>query len=172
MPGAAFLRGERVTLRTVQPEDYEFVHEHWNDPSIRYGAPMPTPISEEDIAGFVEEVDDAIQFLPCRDRTPVGFVMLFDIDAEASHAELGYWVVPDERGAGYATAAADLCLTHAFDDRGLHKVLARVFEGNEASIRVLEKLGFEREGQLRQHRYVNGEHVDVHLYGMTASEHR
>jgi RimJ/RimL family protein N-acetyltransferase len=170
MPGAVFLRGERLCLRTIAPEDYEFVHKHWNDPSIRYGAPMPTPFSKGEIGGFVENADDAVQFLPCDDGSPVGYVMLFDIEKEAGHGELGYWIVPDERGNGYATEAADLCLKHAFDDRGLHKVLARVFEGNDGSIRVLEKLGFEQEGLLREQHYVDGKYADMRLYGLLASE--
>jgi len=170
MPGAAFLRGDQLTLRTVQPDDHGFIHHHWNDPSIRDGAPMPTPITEEEISGFVSSTDDAAHFLPCRDGDPVGFVFLFDIDALADHAELGYWIIPDQRGNGYATEAADLCLKHAFDDRGLNKVIARVFKGNDASKRVLEKLGFEEEGVLRDHHYVNGEYRDTHLYGLLAAD--
>lgn len=170
MPGAAFLEGDRLSLRTVQPEDYEFLHEYWNAPTIRYGAPMPSPISEGAIAGFVQEDGDSIQFLPCRDGDPVGFVFLFDIDELADHAEIGYWITPDERGNGFATEAADLCLKHAFDDRGLHKVIGHVFSDNEASKRVLEKIGFQKEGRLREHRYVDGEHRDMLLYGILASE--
>ena len=96
--------------------------------------------------------------------------MLFNIQREEDHANLAYWIIPDERGNGYATEAADLCLKHAFDDRRLHRVVARVFENNDASIRVLEKLGFEREGFLREHSYVNGAHRNMHLYGILASE--
>lgn len=170
MPGATFLRGERLSLRTVRPEDYRFLHDHWNSPEIRYGAPMPTPISEGDIGGFVQETDDTAPFLACRDGDLVGFVFLFDIEEHADRAELGYWTVPGERGNGHATEATELCVRHAFDDRGLHKVVARTFSDNEASKRVLEKVGFEAEGRLREHRYVDGDHEDMVLYGLLASE--
>lgn len=171
MPGATYLRGERLALRTVQPSDYAFVHEHWNDPVTREGVPTPTPFTESEIASFVEDDFRSVQFLPCRDGDPVGLVFLFDVHVERDHAELGYWIVPEEQGEGYATEAADLCVRHAFEDRGLHKVFARVFERNEASMRVLEKVGFQREGVLREHEYARGEHHDAHLFGLLASEH-
>lgn len=171
MPGAVFARGERVTLDTVHPEDYAFIEEQFNDPSTRRRAGVSLPWSESDVADFVEETDDVVQFLVCRDGTPVGHVVLSELDAQASNAELGWVVVvPGERGNGYGTDAVELCLAHAFDDRGLHKVWARVNEDNEASKRMLEKLDFEREGVLREQEYADGAYVDVHRYGLLASD--
>lgn len=168
MPGAVFLRGEGINLRTVKPGDYGFLHEHGNDP-IREGAPAPTPVSERDIEGFIES-ESSVQFLPRRDGSPVGFVFLFGIDYERDHAEIGYWVVPDEQGRGYATEAVALCLEHAFDDRGLHKVFARVFDHNDASMGVLESLGFQQEGRLREQDYVRGKYRDTYLFGILSRE--
>ncbi|WP_336326570.1 GNAT family N-acetyltransferase [Halovenus sp. HT40] len=170
MPGATFLRGNRIELRTVTPSDYEFLHEYGNDPAIREGAPAPTPVREDDLAAFVEEDDRSTQFLPCHDGTPVGFVFLFDIDPQRDHAEVGCWIVPDEQGNRYATEATTLCLEHAFEDRGLHKVFARVFEHNDASMSVLENIGFQQEGRLREHDYIRGEYRDTYLFGLLAEE--
>jgi ribosomal-protein-alanine N-acetyltransferase len=169
MPGATFLRGEQVSLRTVTPSEYAFLHEHGNDPDIRAGAPTPTPVSEDDLAAFVD-ADDSVQFLPCHNGRPVGFVFLFDIDTSRSHAEIGCWIAPNEQGNGYATEATALCLEHAFDDRCLHKVLARAFEHNDASMHVLERLGFQQEGCLREHDYICGEYRDTYLFGLLADE--
>ena len=77
---------------------------------------------------------------------------------------------PKEQNEGYATEAVALCLQHAFDDRGLQRVWAQVTAGNEASKRVLETSGFQREGLRREHEYANGERVDVCYYGLLASE--
>jgi RimJ/RimL family protein N-acetyltransferase len=169
MPGATFLRGDTLDLRAVTERDYAFLHEYGNDPDIRAGAPAPTPVSEADVAAFVEE-EGSVQFLPCRSGRPVGFVFLFDIDSHRDHAEVGCWIVPEEQGNGYATEATALCLDHAFDDRGLHRVLARAFEGNDASMRVLENLGFQQEGRLREHDYIRGAYRDTHLFGILADE--
>lgn len=171
MTGAVFMRGERLTLTTIHPADYAFVQEQFNDPAIRQQAGVSLPLTKDAVADFVEETEDTVQFLVCRDETPIGHVVLTELDTQASTGELGWVViVRAEQGNGYATEAADLCLTHAFDDRGLHKVWARVNEGNEASIRMLEKLGFQREGVLREQEYADGERVDVYRYGLLSSE--
>ncbi|WP_225335893.1 GNAT family N-acetyltransferase [Halomicrobium urmianum] len=78
----------------------------------------------------------------------------------------------EERGQGYATEAVDLLCEWAFLDRQLEKLLARVFDGNDASMRVLEKVGFQREGRLRRHYKVEGERVDAVLFGLLADEWR
>jgi len=172
MPGPAFLRGSRLTLRTVTPEDYDFLLEHGNDPRVRQGAPTPTPVGRDDLAAFVEDDDSSVQFLPCREGEPVGLVFLFDVEPCRDHAEIGCWIAPDEQGAGYATETTTLCVDHAFDDRGLHKVVARVFEDNDPSMAVLEKLGFQQEGRLREQDYIRGERRDTLLFGLLAREWR
>ena len=143
MPGAPFLHGERLTLRPVTSEDHAFLARHWNDPEIRHGTNRQRPVIESDVEAFLE--DDAVYFLPCRDGEPVGLTWLFRISGVHDRGEIGYWIAPDEAGQGYATDAAGLCLDYAFDERNLRKVVARVFEDNAASQRVLEKHGF-REG--------------------------
>ena len=170
MPGPTFLRGDRLTLRTVTPEDYDFLLEHGNDPAVREGAPTPTPVARPDLAAFVEDDDESVQFLPCRDGEPVGFVFLFRIEPHRDHAELGCWIAPDQQGEGYATGATELCLDHAFADLGLHKVVARVFEHNDASMAVLEKVGFQQEGRLREQDYIRGAYRDTLLFGLLAAE--
>lgn len=170
MPGARFVVGEELNLRTVEPEDYDFLRRHWNDPAVRRGFGRYRPRNRSDVAAFVEESDDSVHLLACRDGDPVGFLWLFRIDDVAGRAELGYWIAPDEQGRGYASEAAELGVGYAFDDRGLHKVAARVFEWNEASRRVLEKLGFREEGYLRDHYYVDGERVDARLYALFDDE--
>jgi len=172
MPGAVFLEGERIDLQTVRAEDYEFIARHFTEPSMRHGAfeDVHTPVTENDVAAMIEDADDSHVFLACRDETSVGSAFLIDVDLKSSNAELGYWITPDEQGNGYATEAAELCLTHAFDELGLHKVWARTAEDNEGSKRVLEKLGFEQEGVLREHWRGFGRYVDEYRYGLVESD--
>jgi RimJ/RimL family protein N-acetyltransferase len=97
--------------------------------------------------------------------------VLTELDTLAWTGELGWVVIrPDDQGDGYATETVDLCLTHAFDDRGLHKVWAEVIDGNEASMRVLEKFGLQHEGVLRDHEYADGDFVDDFRYGLLSSK--
>ncbi|MFC6764802.1 GNAT family N-acetyltransferase [Natrinema soli] len=161
MPGPVFLEGERVTLRTVQSEDHEFLVRNLNDPKIRHGGyeTVRAPVSKDDIVTKVES-DDSHTFLVCLEGTPIGSASIKGIDQEGRKAELSYWIVPDEQAKGYATEAADICLTHAFNELGLHKVWARTVGDNESSKRVLEKLDFNQEGILREHWYGFGRYVD------------
>ncbi|WP_169802695.1 GNAT family N-acetyltransferase [Halalkalicoccus paucihalophilus] len=160
-----------MTLRTVQSEDYEFLARNLNDPQVRHAGyeTIRAPVSEEDIATNIES-DDCHTFLVCRKGDPVGSASIKDIDLEGSKAELSYWIAPDEQGKGYATGAADLCLTHAFDELGLHKVWARTVGDNVASNRVLEKLDFQQEGVLHDHWYGFGRYVDEYRFGLLRSE--
>lgn len=172
MPGPVFLEGERVTLRPVRPEEYAFVARHFTNPWMRHGAfeDIHTPLTEDDVAARVEEADDFHMFLVCRDETPIGSVFLVHVDLEGRNAELGYWITPDEQGNGYATEAAELCLTYAFDELGLHKVWARTVTDNDASRRVLEKLGFQQEGVFREQWWGFGDYVDECRFGLLESE--
>jgi RimJ/RimL family protein N-acetyltransferase len=172
MPGPVFLEGERVTLRTVQRADFEFMIRVLNDPEIRHGGyeTYKSPVSEADIGQKLDS-DTYHMFLVCREETPIGGVALKHIDLEGRNAELGYWMAPTEQGDGYATEAAELCLVHAFEELGLHKVWARTVGDNEASIRVLKKLGFQREGILKEHWYGIGRYVDEYRFGLLNPAH-
>lgn len=170
MPGPVYLEGDRLRLRTVESEDEEFVRRYWNAPDMRRFFAKSEPMDRDHITTFLETGDREAHFLPCRDGEPVGFVWVFRIDDVAGRGEIGYWIRPEERGRGYGTEAASLGLRYGFDERGLHKVMARVFEGNEPSRRVLEGLGFEEEGNLRDHYYVNGAYVDAALFGLLADD--
>lgn len=164
-----YLEGERLTLRIVQSDDFDFLTRLWNEESVRYQAGFYGPYTEEVITEWTEADDDA-QFLACRDGSPIGHVMLRRVDWQSRNADLAYGIHPDEEGNGYATEAADLCLTRAFDEMGLHKVTAMVVEGNDASMRVLEKLGFEQEGVFREHINSYGDYLDAHHFGLLRSE--
>lgn len=171
MPGTVFLEGDRLTLHLMEPEDHEFVADHWNAEPVRQQARWPTlPLSGEDIAAVGDRGDGGAQFLVRHDDRSVGFVTLYDLDWRARNAEISYLIRPEEQGNGYATEAVDVCLSYAFDELGLQKVYAVVREGNEGSIQVLDAFGFEREGVLRNELYVNDEFIDEYRFGLLASE--
>ncbi|WP_340102132.1 GNAT family protein [Salinibaculum salinum] len=167
MPGPAFREGEQVELRPVEPNDYDFLVSNANTRDIRLVTDTNRPLIRDDVAGLVE-ADDSVHFLVCVDGDPVGTVWLFHETALHGRAEVGYWITAGERGEGYATEAVTLLTEYATAERRLRRLLARVFEGNDASKRVLETVGFKQEGTLREHYYVDGEFLDATLYGWVA----
>ena len=174
MPGPAFLRGETVTLRTVEGEDVEFLQETVNNPDVRHGLSATEPISEQAEREWVESVTsgetDDVHLLICVDGEAVGIIGLNDVTDRIGMAELGYWLTPDAWGNGYATDAAQRLTEYAFQERRFHRVYAKVFVGNEGSQRVLEKTGFQREGTLRDHWFRDGRYEDVYIYGLLEGE--
>lgn len=97
----------------------------------------------------------------------IGHISLYAVKRlPYSSAFVGYSM--DERfaGRGIATAATRAIVLFAFNQVGVHRVEAYVAPKNDASIRVLEKAGFVREGLLRKLLYINGEWVDHYMYAI------
>ena len=84
--------------------------------------------------------------------------------------DIGYWIGIPQQGRGIATAAVARALEIAFKDMGMEKVDACAFVGNDASRRVLEKNGFQREGLSRKAVLKRGVWLDEWLFGITREE--
>jgi len=192
-----FAAGDSVALHTVEDEDLEFLAAARNDPAIRRPLTVNRPSNGEQVREFFENAissDESASFLVCvadqreakerasgdagpassadDDPEPVGSVVLFDEDETAGTATVAYWVVPEHQGNGYCTEAAALLCEHAFGERRLNKLRADVLATNDGSRHVLEQLGFVEEGLLREEKYVYGEYVDVHRFGLLADDWR
>lgn len=103
------------------------------------------------------------------DGTFVG-VIGFVADVIHAHAEIGYWVAVPYWRRGYGYEAARTLLDHGFETRGFQRIHAQVYRGNQASRRILEKLGMAYEGCLRQHIRRLGTVHDVELFGILRDE--
>lgn len=172
MPGAVFLRGDRVTLRTVEQEDTAVVQRAYNEPAFQAGTLIGSPRNRRMIEQRTEETveadDGSVFLLVCVDGDPVGGVSLRDVQQD--HGMLVYWLLPDERGQGYATESAAVLLDHAFDTVGLYRVFAWTTDDNDASQAVLCRLGFTHEGTYREHVLTDGAYHDTEHYGLLAPE--
>lgn len=177
MPGPVFLADGDVSLRPATADDLDFLRENEQDPRVRASRSAHRPVDEEDarrrLGGAMGRTDDSLALVVCHDAAPVGFVYLIrerPNDGLYRAGELAYWITPDEWGNGYATAAGELVLDHAFGELGLHRVDASTFVTNESSRRVLSKLGFVEEGRSRRAAFVDGEWVDTVEFGLLESD--
>lgn len=171
MPGSTFLEGERVTLRTIERDDIEVVQRSRNDPEVRVPLGLTHPQNETQVEESFEEwieSEESISLCVCLDEEPIGEVSIMHLDW--TRPDLAYWLLPEHRGEGYATEALSLLLEYFFESFEKRGVTARVFETNSASSTLLERLGFTEEGRLREHRFVEGEYVDVAFYGLLREE--
>jgi [ribosomal protein S5]-alanine N-acetyltransferase len=102
----------------------------------------------------------------------VGWCSLTRWNPDYRSASMGYCLDDAAWGHGYATEAARALLHWAFDTLDLNRVQAETDTRNTASARVLEKLGFLREGTLREDCIVNGEVSDSWVYGLLRRQWR
>jgi [ribosomal protein S5]-alanine N-acetyltransferase len=102
----------------------------------------------------------------------LGWCSLTGWNPDHRSARMGYCLREAAWGHGYATEAARAVLQWAFDTLDLNRVQAETDTRNVASARVLEKLGFVREGTLREDCVVDGEVSDSWVYGLIRREWR
>ena len=89
-----------------------------------------------------------------------------------NRAELFYYIKEESnRRRGYASEAIVPTIAYGFGDMGLHRIEAMLSPDNTASVRLLEKSGFLKEGCLRAHYLVNGEYSDSDIYGLLRKEY-
>jgi RimJ/RimL family protein N-acetyltransferase len=93
--------------------------------------------------------------------------------ARGTQAELGWVLHPEHAGHGYATEAVRALIDLAFDDMGLRRVTAGCFAANEASWRLMERVGMRRETvTVRESLHRSGEWLDGMGYALLADERR
>lgn len=181
MPGATFLRGDRVSLRVVEPEDADVLARAHNDPDLRRGLLYRHPRDRSAVEAFVEDVanenEESVDLLVCvgdgregPDPEVAGLVHLFDV--EHGHGEVACWLFPEHQDRRYGTEALAAVIDYAFDTLGLHHVVGRIADYNVACQNLVLGLGFSKEGTRREHVFWDGEYHDVHLYGVLADEWR
>lgn len=102
----------------------------------------------------------------------IGDCSLQLLSREHRQGEIGILLHPDHQGRGYATEAGAVLLRLAFEELALHRVMGRLEARNEASARVLERLGMRREAHLIENEYVKGEWQSELVYAILDREWR
>jgi ribosomal-protein-alanine N-acetyltransferase len=184
-PAALEPRGNGLLLRAPQTGDY-LPWAQLRERSRAYLTPWEPIWPSDDLtrAGFrrrlrryAEDIlaDRAYPFLIFREEDGglVGGITLANVRRGIVQAgTVGYWVGEPFAGRGYMTAALRLLLPTLFGELSLHRVEAACIPGNAASVRVLEKCGFVREGLARRYLCINGVWQDHLLFGMLHEDFR
>lgn len=104
------------------------------------------------------------------DGEVAGHVSLMRKAPMQDYAEIGYWLRSDLAGKGLMTEAAGAVVRYGFEELSLNRIELRAAVANLASIRVAEKLGFQREGVLRGNCLGPGGTSDAYMYGLLATD--
>lgn len=172
------IAGEKVRLRPIERDDLPRYVEWFGDPKVRRHLLVWLPFSLaqeerwfENLQGRLERQEDVLLAIDTIDGVHIGNVGLHAIDWKNRSAELGitigeksYW------GQGYGTDAVRAMLNLAFREMNLHRVFLRVDADNARGIRCYEKVGFQREGTLREVGFRESEYFDQHMMSILESE--
>ncbi|MEJ7598918.1 MAG: GNAT family protein [Kofleriaceae bacterium] len=169
------LDGDRIRIRPHRTSDRDALFGLYSDPALmRYwGFPPWTEVAQAD--AYLAPLLDGPAHYPWAiarrdDDVLVGTATLFAIRLDQLRAELGYLLAAAEQGKGLAAEATRLVLRFAFEQLGLERIEADVDPRNLPSCRLLERLGFQREGLLRARWRVAAEVSDTAMFGLLRGE--
>jgi len=172
------LEGERIRLRPYREDDARAIFALYSDPDVTRYWSFPAWTRREQATDYLAArmalETPAVYAWALAEREGdrlVGTTTFFSLSGPHKRAEVGYSLLPSRQGRGLASEALRLALAHAFGPLGLERIEADVDPRNEASWRLLEKLGFRREGLLRNRWRVNGEVCDSYLYGLLREDY-
>jgi ribosomal-protein-alanine N-acetyltransferase len=144
---------DRLIVRPFRPDDWRHLLDYLSLPEI-YAFEPGEPIDAARARAMAVERSKGRAFWAVELRTNqrmIGHLYFQPVEpAELRTYELGYIFNPAYQRQGYATEATRALIDHAFAEMGVHRVVASCNPANVASWRVLEKIGFVREGHLRQ----------------------
>jgi RimJ/RimL family protein N-acetyltransferase len=172
-----FLIGTKVYLRPLEREDAPLFVPWVNDTEVtRTLEAIYRPINLQTEVDFIEKIykseHDVVLGIAVRATDAlIGVVGLHQINFKNRGAVFGIFIgEKDEWGKGYGTEATALTAGYAFATLNLNRVVLRVYEDNERGIRAYEKVGFRREGVLRQDTYREGRYWDTFVMGILREE--
>lgn len=171
------LRGAEVTLRWLTAEDVDAMYEIFSDPEVARFLAIPLQRSREETERFLASIHEGYrtgslyQWGIERAGRLIGTCTLGGIDWENRRAEIGFVLGRSAWGQGLMAGALPPLIDHAFGDLGLHRIEADVDPRNGASLRLLEKIGFRREGHLRERYFKDGEIQDSIMLGLLRQEY-
>jgi len=160
------LTTNRCLLRLAEPQDLLEVLRYWRENGSRYSPALPGALLteaywEERILLALRELQDEstckLYVFEREQQRIAGTITFTDIKRGFQHqCALGYGLSGEHEGRGLMTEAASRAIELVFDELKLHRIEASYHESNLRSARVLERLGFQREGVLRDAMWIDG----------------
>lgn len=166
------LEGKNVNLRVLEKEDLPLIAEWFSSPEVfgRYNSLRQMSKTEAEKM-FESPLELKIFLIEKKDGGKVGFVGHFYVLHPAvRQLEIGYSLVPNERGKGYCTEAVNIMVDYLFLSKESRRIQAQTDLRNVASQKVLEKVGFKKEGTLRRNFFTRGEWRDACIYSILREE--
>lgn len=170
----------RVRLRWLEEGDLEAMYAVFSDTrSMRFWS-SPALTEGQQAVGYLARIHEGFRARTLfqwgierkEDARIIGTTTLFSLDSGNARAEIGYILGSVYWGRGYMQEALIALVQFAFDGLKLRRIEADVDPRNAASVKSLDRLGFKREGLLRERWNVAGEIQDTAFFGLLAHEWR
>jgi len=168
---------DELLLRGPRESDIDTVAPAFLDPAVGGEADLP-PLDADALRVMLREqlpgmrdrgLMAAYVIEDTRDGSILGGANFHHFDPTRDVVEVGYWLFVEARGRGIATRIVAAMVDYAFST-GICRVEAHVRPENRPSERVLERLGFEREGVKRRYLHHEGRRVDATLWALVADD--
>jgi len=157
----------------MEKEDLPLFVEWVNDPKV-FGEYNPlhqmsrTETEKHHEKGNSEEQEFIIEK---KDGSKIGYICHFTLVHPAGkHLEIGYFLIPSERGKGYGTEALGIIVDYLFLSKDVMRIQVQTDPRNVASQKVIETIGFKKEGTIRKGLFARGEWSDWFLYSILREE--
>jgi len=172
------LHTDRLVLRQVNNNDAKEIFEIRSDREIMKYIDRPLAASIDDALQLIQKINDSLiaedginwAITIKGSTTLVGTIGFWRMEKEHYRAEIGYIIHPSCQGKGLMTEAMIAVLNYGFKTMKLHSVLANVNPENAASIRLLERNNFTREGYFKESYFYNGKFLDSAIYTIITPE--
>src|SRR5436190_9017288 len=170
------LATQRFLLQQVLPEDQQFIFEGLSHPDVIpfYGVRYDTlEATTKQMEWYEKSYNDGTggpwKIIGKATGEKIGVIAYYFHKLEHKKAEVGFWIFPQYWNKGIATEVLKAVIDYCQQQKDIHRLEAFVEEGNAASSKVLEKVGFIYEGTMRDCEIKNGKFVSLLIYALVSS---
>jgi [ribosomal protein S5]-alanine N-acetyltransferase len=172
------LETERLLLHPLTREYTDFIFRQFSDPAVTQFLLDEPPVVDfsqaEEIVQFYSDPAGKSHnrwvMIQKTDNQPIGTCGFHKWDKHNCRAEIGYDLSPVYWGQAYMTEALIAVISYGFERMKLNRIEALVYVENTRSIHLLHKLGFEKEGTLRDYFFLNEKFYDHHFFSLLRKE--
>jgi [ribosomal protein S5]-alanine N-acetyltransferase len=168
----------RIVLRRAEEKDAKDLLALYSDESVVQFLPLDLFLSTEDAKEEMRWYEQIFQnqsgirwmIEDKQLKKVIGTCGFLNYEKKHNRMEIGYDLAPEFWGQGFMPEALKLIIEFGFSKMRINKIEAKVEPKNKASIRLLEKLGFQKEGLLRQHEFEKGNYIDLLVFSKLSSD--
>ena len=161
-------KGQQVNIRPLEQRDLDWFTTWNNDPEYKGPFEPHEHLSRADVESWFQR-EKVAEWWVVENKQGIPMGQLVS-GPQGDYYWLGYILHPKYRGHGYTTEAVRLLVGHLFESKDIIRVQAECNPENLASVRVLEKAGFTREGLKRKAILINGVYMDSAVYSVLRNE--